>query len=83
MLVLFLNGRPVDCSPLKRAIEGVYGSILPKNAKPFAFLDVRVPPRAVDVNVHPTKQEVRVVERGWGHGEWSGCAPKQARGERG
>ena len=46
-LVLFINGRPVDCSPLKRALEGVYAAVLPKTAKPFVFLDVRVPPRAV------------------------------------
>lgn len=37
-LVLFINGRPVECSPLKRAIEATYAAILPKGYKPFVFL---------------------------------------------
>ena len=38
MLVLFINGRPVDCSPLKRALEATYAAILPKASKPWMFL---------------------------------------------
>ncbi len=38
MLVLFINGRPVDYSPLKRALEATYAAILPKAAKPWIFL---------------------------------------------
>ena len=37
-LVLFINGRPVECSPLKRAVELAYSRLLPKAAKPFLFL---------------------------------------------
>ena len=37
-LMLFINGRPVECSPLKRAIEITYTSLLPKAAKPWVFL---------------------------------------------
>ena len=37
-LVLFINGRPVDCSPLKKAIENTYSSMLPKAAKPWLYL---------------------------------------------
>ena len=37
-LVLFINGRPVECSPLKRALELTYSRLLPKAAKPFLFL---------------------------------------------
>ena len=37
-LVLFINGRAVDCSPLKRALEATYASILPKASKPFIYL---------------------------------------------
>ncbi|KAK9820973.1 hypothetical protein WJX81_004838 [Elliptochloris bilobata] len=58
VLVLFINGRPVDCAPLKRALEATYASVLPKAAKPFVFLDLRLPGSHVDVNVHPTKREV-------------------------
>ena len=38
VLVLFINGRPVDCSPLKRALEATYAAILPKASKPWMFL---------------------------------------------
>lgn len=38
VLVLFINGRPVDCSTLKRALEATYAAILPKAAKPWVFL---------------------------------------------
>ncbi|KAL3158286.1 DNA mismatch repair protein [Trebouxia sp. C0009 RCD-2024] len=58
VLVLFINGRPVDCSPLKRALEATYAALLPKAAKPWVFLDLRMPGSHVDVNLHPTKQEV-------------------------
>lgn len=57
-LVLFINERPVDCPPLKRALEAVYGAALPKGAKPWLLLDLRLPPRHVEVNMHPTKREV-------------------------
>ncbi|PSC74702.1 DNA mismatch repair Mlh1 [Micractinium conductrix] len=57
-MVLFINGRSVECKPLKRALETTYAAVLPKAAKPFIFLEMRLPGKHVDVNVHPTKQEV-------------------------
>jgi DNA mismatch repair ATPase MutL len=60
-LVLFINGRLVECPPLKRACEAVYATLLPKADKPFLFLQLRMPSEHVDVNTHPTKKEVRYV----------------------
>jgi DNA mismatch repair protein MLH1 len=57
-LILFINGRPVDQGQLKRAIEAVYVAQNPKANKPWVFLDLQLPPRHVEVNVHPTKKEV-------------------------
>jgi DNA mismatch repair protein MLH1 len=57
-LVLFINGRCVEFPPLKRCLEVAYASLLPKAAKPWAFLDIRLPAADVDVNIHPTKKEV-------------------------
>ncbi|PRW20651.1 DNA mismatch repair Mlh1 isoform X1 [Chlorella sorokiniana] len=57
-LVLFINGRSVECTPLKRALEASYAAVLPKACKPFLFLEVRLPGSHVDVNMHPTKKEV-------------------------
>lgn len=58
VLLLFINGRPVDQSQLKRAIEALYVSQNPKANKPWVFLDLKLPPRHVEVNVHATKKEV-------------------------
>lgn len=57
-LVLFINGRCVECGALKRGAEAVYASLMPRAPKPWMFLDVKLPPRQVEVNVHPTKREV-------------------------
>jgi DNA mismatch repair protein MLH1 len=58
VLILFINGRPVEQGQLKRAMEAVYTSQNPKASKPWLFLDLKMPPRHVEVNVHPTKKEV-------------------------
>lgn len=57
-LLLFINGRPVEQPQLKRALEGVYTALNPKAAKPWMYLDLQLPPRHVEINVHPTKREV-------------------------
>jgi DNA mismatch repair protein MLH1 len=60
-LVLFINGRLVDSSSLRRALEAAYTTVMPKAAKPWVYLDIRLPLDHVDVNVHPTKKEVRFL----------------------
>jgi DNA mismatch repair protein MutL len=64
-LYLFVNRRPIVSRSLYHAIQSGYGELLPKGKYPFAILLVNVDPQLVDVNVHPTKSEVRFVdERG-------------------
>jgi DNA mismatch repair protein MutL len=53
-----INGRPVSVPTLRRAVERGYGSLLPGDRHPVAALAVSIPPRAVDPNVHPTKETV-------------------------
>lgn len=58
-LFLFVNKRPVKDALLTHAVLTAYDTLLPKGSYPFGILLLDVPPRLVDVNVHPTKREVR------------------------
>ena len=56
---LFVNGRPVRSPSLNHAIRSAYEAILPEGRQPLYALFLTVDPRNVDVNVHPSKIEVR------------------------
>ncbi len=56
---VFVNGRPVDAMDILRAALRGYRSTLPAGARPDLFLFLRLPTDEVDVNVHPTKRDVR------------------------
>ncbi|KAJ3112583.1 DNA mismatch repair protein [Phlyctochytrium bullatum] len=56
--ILFINGRLVESSALKKMFEAVYQAFLPKNTHPFIYLSLEIKPYTLDVNVHPTKKEV-------------------------
>ena len=56
---LFVNGRAFTDRFLVRAADRGYQTTLPPGVRPSLFLFLDVPEGAVDVNVHPTKAEVR------------------------
>ena len=56
---LFVNGRPFKATELLKAADRGYRTTIPSGARPWLFLYLRVPGDDVDVNVHPTKAEVR------------------------
>ncbi|KAM3354923.1 hypothetical protein ACQJBY_025588 [Aegilops geniculata] len=62
-MILFINDRLVDCTSLKRATEFVYSAILPQASKPFIYMSINLPPEHVDVNIHPTKKEVSLLNQ--------------------
>lgn len=70
---LFVAGRPFREPALVRAVDRGYRTTIPEKNRPWLFLFLTVPAGSVDVNVHPTKAEVRfrdlaavetLVERG-------------------
>lgn len=56
---LFLNGRYIQDRSLQHALGEGYRGLLMVGRHPVSFLFLEVPPHLVDVNVHPTKIEVR------------------------
>ncbi|MBY0403044.1 MAG: DNA mismatch repair endonuclease MutL [Cyanobacteria bacterium] len=60
-LITFVNGRYVKCSIVTKAIEGAYLSMIPQGKYPVAVLFLTLPSSEVDINVHPSKKEVRYV----------------------
>lgn len=56
---LFLNGRWIQDRTLQHALTEGYRGLVMVGRHPVAFLFLELPPDLVDVNVHPTKSEVR------------------------
>ena len=55
----FVNGRFVRNALLSRALEEAYRTLIPGGKYPIAVVFVEIDPADVDVNVHPTKREVK------------------------
>ncbi len=58
-ITLFVNGRWIQDTRLSYAITQAYHTFLMTGRYPVAVVLVKIPPAEVDVNVHPTKAEVR------------------------
>jgi len=56
---LFVNRRPVTSRFLNHAIRTGYGERLPQGKFPIAFVFFKINPEKIDVNVHPTKREIK------------------------
>lgn len=59
--ILFINNRLVDCAPLKKVLESQYRQVAGKAVKPWMYISLQIDPHHVDVNIHPTKSEVRFL----------------------
>lgn len=55
----FVNHRYIKSKVISKAIEEGYQSYMMQHRYPFCVIHITVPPESVDVNVHPTKMEVR------------------------
>jgi len=56
---IFVNGRPIKNTTISHAIHEGYRSFLPKGKHPQFIVCIRLDPQMLDINVHPTKREVR------------------------
>ncbi|MCS6771705.1 MAG: DNA mismatch repair endonuclease MutL [Kiritimatiellae bacterium] len=56
---IFVNGRPATAAVISYAVAEAYNNLIPRGRHPVLFLFIDLPPTDVDVNVHPTKKEVR------------------------
>lgn len=65
--LFFVNGRPIRSRILGHALEEAFRSLTPDARYPVAALFVELPPDRVDVNVHPTKSEVKFHREGEAH----------------
>lgn len=79
---LFVNRRPVSSRSLNHAIYSGYGGILPRGLYPFFVVFLWLDPGEVDVNVHPTKREVRFSREQLVHGVLSGAIKRHLLGFR-
>ncbi len=55
----YVNNRYIKSGYLNHAVMGAYEEILPKNTYPFYTIFIDIDPAHIDVNVHPTKQEIK------------------------
>lgn len=69
----YINGRFVRDKVVQHAIMQAFRPILEKGRYPLLALFIELPPEEVDVNVHPTKHEVRFRHRQQVHDTIAGC----------
>jgi DNA mismatch repair protein MutL len=66
---VFVNGRFIRDRFISHAIKAAYRSLIQPDEFPVAFLFITIQPDQVDVNVHPTKIEVRWRDSNYVHGQ--------------
>ncbi len=58
-ILSIVNNRAVRCPLTYKALDYAYSDLIPKGKYPLAVLTVTIDPNQVDVNIHPTKKEVK------------------------
>ncbi len=59
-MIVSVNQRFITSPAISNAIKEGYGTLLPKDRFPVAFLNLKIDTTLVDVNVHPTKKQIRL-----------------------
>ncbi|MGH7776848.1 MAG: hypothetical protein ACREPI_06700, partial [Candidatus Dormibacterales bacterium] len=63
-VLISANSRPISSRALTHAVEDAYRGSLERGRYPMVVVDIAIDPTSVDVNVHPTKREVRFHQEG-------------------
>jgi DNA mismatch repair protein MutL len=66
-IYVFVNGRLIRDRLILHALSAAYHNLMPPSCFPFALLFLDCDPEEVDVNVHPSKTEVRFRHQSWVH----------------
>lgn len=61
-ITIIINGRFVNCQPLTSAVEEAYRELLSSGRRPVAVISINVPPELTDINIHPAKLEIRLMD---------------------
>lgn len=77
---VFLNGRFIRDKFISHAIKEAYRGLLEPNRFPVVFLFIQMPYEDYDVNVHPTKSEVRFYNANLVHSQILGCLREKLLG---
>lgn len=59
---IFINGRLVKSMAISKSIENAYHTLLPKGRFPIAIVSLTIPFNEVDVNIHPTKLNIKIYD---------------------
>lgn len=76
---LYINGRYVVDYPLAKVIENQYRTMIPQNRFPVFILYLEIDPLEVDVNIHPTKQEIKFSNSDFVYGKISNLVKETLR----
>lgn len=58
-ILSIVNNRPVRCHLTYKALDYAFSDLIPKGRNPVAVLTLTIDPQQIDVNVHPTKKEIK------------------------
>ncbi len=59
---IYVNKRPIEIKYSSYLLKKCYDELIPTNAHPWCFLFFEIDPNYIDVNVHPTKKEIRFLD---------------------
>ncbi len=82
MQAFFVNGRHIRCPMLTQALENVCRGRVMADRYPSCVLYVEMPPESVDINVHPSKREVRFRDEATFHADAETILRQAFEGER-